>query len=578
MKKKMIMGINDMADPSISIVRDGKIIFYIEEERLTRVKHSHNQFPIKSIKVALKKFNIKINDLQAITYNWDFNKYQNGFMKNFFSQIRTQYSVDKKTLSWQNKRLKYRNLFNFKKKLKNYFHKEFNTKQLPKIYFYSHHYVHAFQSFKHSMFKEALCITIDGSGEENCTVVWECKKNRIKKLYEVNMPHSLGWFYAAFTEYLGFKAYDGEYKLMGLAAFGKQNLKLRKKISEIIQVNKQQNTYTINPKFIHYGKHKYSGRYTDNMVLLFNKKPKKKNENFSSWHKDLAYEVQKALEDSILTLCKKFYLKTGIKNFCMGGGVGLNVKLNSKIFKENYVENIFANPLCADSGASAGSALIADFQINNNRCKPLNSLSLGMNYSDKHISNLLINKKIDFIKPKKISSYIAKELAKKKVVGWFNGSMEAGPRALGNRSILADPRDKMISKKINKIIKYREIWRPFCPSILDYKLNDFFSEVFDSRFMTVSFDANKVLKKIAPAIVHVDGTCRIQSVSPKYNKKYYDLIKEFYKLTDVPMLLNTSFNIKGEPIVCSPIDALKTFFSTALDILVINNYVIKKNK
>ena len=153
MKKKMIMGINDMADPSISIVRDGKIIFYIEEERLTRIKHSHNQFPIKSIKVALKKFNIKINDLQAITYNWDFNKYQNGFMKNFFSQIRKQYLVDKKTLSWQNKRLKYRNLFNFKKKLKNYFHKEFNTKHLPKIYFYSHHYVHAFQSFKHSMFK-----------------------------------------------------------------------------------------------------------------------------------------------------------------------------------------------------------------------------------------------------------------------------------------------------------------------------------------------------------------------------------------------------------------------------------------
>ena len=492
--------------------------------------------------------------------------------------MRKKYKVDQNTIDWQNKRLRTRNLKNLKKKIKDYLCKELGTEILPKIVFYSHHYVHAFQSFKHSNFKEAICITIDGSGEENCTVIWKCKDSKIKKIYEINMPHSLGWLYSAFTEFLGFKSYDGEYKLMGLAAYGKKNISLRKKISKIIQIDKKKNTYFINPKYIHYGNHTYSNRFTDQMVELFKRKPKKEFEKFSSWHKDLAFEVQNALESSVLLLCKSSFEKTGINNFCLGGGVALNVKLNSKIFKENYIKNLFVNPLCADSGASAGSALTADFQLNKSKCKPLNSLALGPSYNTNYITKILHANKIEFFKPKKLNTYIAKELSKKKVIGWFNGSMEAGPRALGNRSILADPRHKSMSQKINKIIKYREIWRPFCPSILKEEVGNFFHDSFDSKFMTISFHANKKIKKLAPAIVHVDNTCRIQSVDKIYNRKYYNLIKEFYKLTGVPILLNTSFNIKGEPIVCNPSDALRTFFSTGLDILVINSVVIKKSE
>ena len=218
----MILGINDMVDPSISLVKNGKLLFYIEEERLNRIKHSHNIFPLKSIEVALKKFKISINDLECIAYNWDFKKYSGGHMRNFFNKFNKQFKIDKDTKKWQIERLSKRNLENFKKKIETNLRKKFTFSKLPPIKYYSHHFVHAFQSHFHSGFKESLCITIDGSGEENCTVIWKCKNEKLEKIKEINMPNSLGWYYAAFTEYLGFKAYDGEYKLMGLASYGKK--------------------------------------------------------------------------------------------------------------------------------------------------------------------------------------------------------------------------------------------------------------------------------------------------------------------------------------------------------------------
>ncbi len=361
---KIILGINDMVDPSISLVKDGKLLFYIEEERLNRIKHSHNIFPIKSIEMALKRFDISIDDLQCISYNWDFNKYSGGYMKNFFRKFNTKYRVDQNTIKWQKERLNKRNLINFKKKLEFNLRKKFEFSKLPPIKFFSHHFVHAFQSHFHSGFRNSLCITIDGSGEENCTVIWKCKNNKFSKLKEINMPNSLGWFYAAITEYLGFKAYDGEYKLMGLASYGKSNKNIEKKLNKVLKINHKTNEYELNPKYIHHGKHSFSGRYTDNLVKLFGKVPRKENQKIKSWHKDLAFEVQSQLERAVLNLFKKYSVLTGINNLTIGGGVGLNVKMNSKLFNSKFCSNIFPNPLCADNGASAGSAMVADFILN----------------------------------------------------------------------------------------------------------------------------------------------------------------------------------------------------------------------
>ena len=217
-----------MADPSVCIVKDGKVVFYIEEERLTRIKHSHNSFPIKSIKESFKYLNISFNNIQAISYNWNFNKYQNGHMAQYFKKINKTFTVDAATKKWQIQRIKNRNLKNFEDKIKKNIFSEFGKLKIPKILFFSHHYVHAFQSFIHSGFKNAISISIDGSGEENCTTAWICNKDKIKLLEEINIPNSLGWYYSAFTEFLGFKAYDGEYKLMGLAAFGKKFINKKK--------------------------------------------------------------------------------------------------------------------------------------------------------------------------------------------------------------------------------------------------------------------------------------------------------------------------------------------------------------
>ncbi len=573
--KKYILGINDFTDPSIAIIRNGEVKFYIEEERLNRIKHSHNIFPTKSINEAFNYLGISFKNIKAIAYNWDFRKYENGHLKKFFLNLNKKYKIDKNTKSWQLERLKNRNLKKFKKKLEKNLYSEFGYFKLPKILFFQHHYVHAYQSFAHSGFKEAIVLSMDGSGEENCTTVWKCKKDNIKKIDEFNIPHSLGWYYSAFTEFLGFKAYDGEYKLMGLAAFGKENLKIRKKLKKILKFDEKKSIYELNPYFIHYGTHTYSGRYTDKLVKLLGL-PKKSKDKFTNYHKDLAYEVQRLLEECVLKLCQKYYKITGIKNICLGGGVGLNVKLNSKIFNEKFVENIFPNPLCPDNGASVGAGLLADIKLNKNKVKPLKTLSLGPNYKARYIEKLLKENQIEYIKPKNIYNYTAKLLAGKKIIGWFQGRMEAGPRALGNRSILGDPRSITTRDKINKIIKYREMWRPFCPSFLAEKVNNFFQKSYDSKFMTISFNAKDNLKKIAPAIVHVDKTCRIQSVDKKYNSRFYKLIQEYYKITNVPALLNTSFNIKGEPIVCSPNDALRTFFSTGIDVLVLEGFIILK--
>ncbi len=572
----MILGINDMVDPSISLVKNGKLLFYIEEERLNRIKHSHNIFPLKSIEVALKKFNISINDLDCITYNWDFKKYSGGYMKKFFNRLNSQFKVDSNTKKWQQERLSKRNLKNFEKKLEINLRKKFTFSKLPPIKFFSHHYVHAFQSHFHSGFKESLCITIDGSGEENCTVIWKCKNGKIKKIKEINMPNSLGWYYAAFTEYLGFKAYDGEYKLMGLASYGKKNLKIKNKLNKILKIDNVSKEYELNPKYIHHGKHTYSGRYTDSLINLFGKLPRKENQIITNWHKDLAFEIQDKLEKAVINLFHKYSNLTGIKNLTIGGGVGLNVKMNSKLFNSKNCNNIFPNPLCADNGASAGSAMLADFILNKKKPKKLTSLALGLDYSEGEIIRVFKSSKINFVKINNIEKYAAKKLSEGKVIGWFQGRMEAGARALGQRSILADPRKKNMSKKINQIIKYRETWRPFCPSVIKENVKEYFKRSYDSKFMTISFEAKKQLKKIAPAVVHIDNTCRIQSVSKTNNLKFYKLIKEFFKITKVPLLLNTSFNVKGEPIVCSPNDAIRTFYSTGLDELIINNFVIKK--
>ena len=577
MKNTYILGVNLYIDPSAALIVNGSVESYCEEERLNRIKHSIGKYPILSIKYCLNDFGITMDDVDSIAINWDIESYSNGEMEKFYNLLSKQYpKIDKKTIKWQKSKISERSWLSY-----NNFHykslsSELNFKTMPPIMAYPHHLVHAHHSYKQSGFDEALCITVDGSGDKDCTVLWKCNKENIDRIYTLQIPHSLGWLYSAITEYLGFESYDGEYKVMGMASYGEYNRDIEENLKKIIDISEDGIGYSVDPHYIHYGSHSYSSRFTDNMVDLLGVPPRKPFEEINNFHNNLAYGIQNIAEEVITRIVEWGVEHSGIKNICIGGGVGLNVKINSKIRQLNNVDKLFANPLCSDSGAAIGSALYCSEYKYKMAAKIYNSIYFGPEFSNSEIQSYLDTIKVKYTLVTNIFYDTALMISKGMVIGWFQGRMEGGPRALGNRSILADPRVMESRDKVNSIVKFREMWRPFCPSIIYEDLHNYICEPEHSPYMVEAFIANNNMKKSAPAVVHVDGTARIQTVSESENIAYYRLLSEFKKITGVPILLNTSFNVKGEPVVCTPKDAIRTFFSSGLDVLVLGDYIIKK--
>jgi len=364
---------------------------------------------------------------------------------------------------------------------------------------------------------------------------------------------------------------------MGLAAYGHPRKELKSKVRQVLYEAPDGIEYRLDPRFIHYGRHSWSDRFTDELVDLFGMPRRISGTPITSWHEDLAFSVQEALEESVCRLVTWGMTKTGLRNVCMGGGVGLNVKMNSQIFMLNGVEGFFAQPLCSDGGAAVGAALGACWQHTGIRPEPLVTLALGHEETDASIGQMLRLCKIPFRHVADIAETVANELSEGRIVAWFQGKLEAGPRALGQRSILADPRQVTMRDRINEAIKFREYWRPFCPSMPIEEASRFLVRYTDAPFMNLAFDATDELKKLAPAVVHVDGTVRVQLVRREVLPQFHQLLQAFQRRTGVPVLLNTSFNVKGEPIVCSVSDALRTFYASGLDVLAIGNYLIKKD-
>ncbi len=564
------------SDPAVAIVEGGRVIAYAEEERYIRFKHAHGIYPIRALKYCLDTAGVTLDQVSAVGINWNVDAYTNGQMRAFYDRVNQEFNPDPQTIQWQGGLLRRFNRENIRALHEINWRRMFGDIKFPPLYSAPHHYVHAFQSCLQSPFKKSLCLTIDGSGDQHCTVLWRHEGTRIWPIQEIMIPHSLGWVYAAFTEYLGFQAYDGEYKVMGLAAYGRMNKDLSGKLDKIVFFDKSGFGYRIDPTYIHYGSHTYSERYTDKLVELFGRKPRLPDEKIDSWHEDLARAVQEKLEDTVERLVLRAVRETGIRNVCIGGGVGLNIKMNSRLFMNPEIEDLYANPLCSDGGAAIGAALVASFAISHERPAKLETLALGYEETEERIEEVLKLTQVNYEKPADICEAVADELCSGRIVGWFQGRMEAGPRALGQRSILADPRRVENRDKVNAIIKYREYWRPFCPSMIEEAAERYFDKYTTAPFMILSFPANERLKKEAPAIVHVDQTSRVQLINQKVLPKYYKLIKAFERRTGVPVLLNTSFNVKAEPIVCTIHDALRTFWSTGIEVLAAGNFIIRK--
>ncbi len=585
-------------DSAAALIRDGKIISAAQEERFTRKKHDSG-FPINAINFVLSFSNIKLNDVNHIVF------YEKPFLK--FERLLETYvafapkgfqSFSRAMPLWLKEKLFQKKfIFDYLKSIDNTFKDE------KKLLFSEHHLSHAASAFYPSPFEEAIILTADGVGEWATTTVAIGKKNNVEIKKELHFPHSLGLLYSAFTYYTGFKVNSGEYKLMGLAPYGKP-LYVDKILNNLIDL-KDDGTFMLDQKYFNYstGLTMTSKNFDD----LFGEKPRKADtEKITQFHMDIAASIQKVTEKIMLLLTKSLKKEYGISNLCLAGGVALNCVANGKILQEKIFENIWVQPAAGDAGGSLGAAL-AYWHIDlNKEREEINKDNMCGSYLGNEFREVEITEKFDEIganyeklDQNEIINKTANDLANGKAVGWFQGRMEFGPRALGNRSILGDPRSDTMQKNLNLKVKYRESFRPFAPSILREDLNEWFEMNADSPYMLFVSDVKKdktkdltydqkklfgidllnIKKSEIPAVTHVDYSARIQTVSKDTNLLYYKLIEKFKEKTNCPVLVNTSFNIRGEPIVHTPEDAFKCFMGTELDVLVVGNcYLTKTNQ
>ncbi|MCP4191302.1 MAG: nodulation protein [Planctomycetaceae bacterium] len=573
-----ILGFFHGVDSAACLLQDGVLTAYVEEERLIRFKHAENIFPIRSIEACLKLGNIELTDVDFISYGWDLEGYSDGTIERFYESVNQKYPPDSGTLGWQKSNLSVFNQQSVAKRVRSQLGRYFGIASdlLPELRSYPHHKCHAAKAFWLSPLEESLVLVLDGSGDCECTTLWQGQGSDLTLLHEITIPHSLGWFYAAMTEMLGFRAYDGEYKVMGLAAYGRENLELRNKLRQVLTPGPQGWDYELPPRYIHHGKHTFSDRFTDELAEHLGLQPRLGPVPIESIHEDLAFETQRLLEETVVRFVTYWQQETGQTNLCVAGGVGLNVKLNSRIHKSGLFDRVWPFPIPNDSGTSIGSAVGVYHQETGKRPQTLEHVYLGPGYTDDQIETQIKACGYAYRACDDIADAAAELLADGKVVGWFQGRLEGGPRALGGRSILADPRSIEARDRVNSAIKFREYWRPFCPSMTEESADRFLQRAESAPYMILAFDATDDAKQNVPGVVHVDQTARVQTVSQVTNPRYYQLLKAFEKRTGVPVILNTSFNIKGEAIVCSPRDAFRTFWSTGIDALAVGRFLIEK--
>ena len=578
------LGLNLAAtDPSAALAEDGCLISHCDEERLSRRKHAPGDLPLRSILWMLKDSGLSLNDVDGISVGWDLDFFESGAADRFFANYNSAYPVDENTRNWQANNIKNYSRRAIAQNLKRSLLRAFPGFDLPPIIGLPHHTLHAKQSIAWSGYEDCLAVVIDGSGETFCTSAFLYRNNAMHPLVQIPMPNSLGWFYSAITEYLGFSAYDGEYKVMGLAPYGSADREISNTLTKVLDFGADGSGYRVDGAFIHWGDHSYSDRFTDSLIEILGRPPRHEAEPVSDWHKNLAFCAQELLENTVVRLVSNLVREHNCGSICLSGGVAHNVKLMQAISNIDGVERFFSDPICGDNGLAAGAAVFAS--LGHEVLPPLHELApfdgtfifTGPGYSDSDYRACLDAYKIEYSRPERMHETCAHLLAYGAIIGWFNGRMEGGSRALGNRSILADPRQPDMAARVNRAVKYREAWRPFCPSICaDYSGDYLINTCADMRFMTTSTMATKYFRQLAPSVVHIDGTTRPQIVFPKEAPHYYELLKSFGSITGLYALLNTSFNLSNEPIVCSPTDAIRTFFSSGLDFLALGPYLVAK--
>jgi len=584
-------------DSAACLIRDGEIIAAAQEERFTRIKHDSN-FPSNAIQFCVDQAGINADQIEAIAF------YEKPFLK--FERLLETYlafapkgfkSFSKAMPLWVKDKL-------FQKlTLINALDKTFGIKGdwENRLLFSEHHLSHAASAFYPSPFERAAILTMDGVGEwaTSSLAIGEGNKIHIEK--EMHFPHSLGLLYSAFTSYTGFRVNSGEYKLMGLAPYGEP--KYINIIKERLIDIKADGSFRLNMEYFNYCTE--LTMTNDKFHKLFDGDPRRSESDISQKEMDIAASIQKITEEVIIKLGKDILFTSGQENLCLAGGVALNCVANGALLKQNIFKNIWIQPAAGDAGGAIGAALSIHYLMNGSDRKlekgkdSMQGSYLGPEYKNNDIEQSLgvLGASFQKLSDDEIINKTAKKLSEGMAIGWMQGKMEFGPRALGARSIIADPRSPKMQKQLNLKVKYRESFRPFAPSILSEHLSDWFdleesspymlivAEILEQKRHTMTehqkslFGIEKlnIERSQVPAITHIDYSARIQTVHHATNPKYHQLLSKFYDITQCPILVNTSFNVRGEPIVCSPEDAFKCFMGTELDCLVIGNYFLEKN-
>jgi carbamoyltransferase len=554
------LGINysEMHDSAACIARDGHILFAVAEERLSRLKHDA-RFPSLSIEACLAAAGIRADQLDFVCFGWP-------------PAIEAM-KHDLKCMATGSLPLNYIDLVSTVRRNLNHTRKQNGKKQFlarfptkAQFRFVEHHLAHAISAYSFSGFDDAAVLVLDGRGAWEASSLWHGRDGRLEHVWTIPWPNSLGLFYAQFTQYLGFQPYSDEWKVMGLAPYGEPGINLRDFIIP------DDNPYKVSTRLLLDDKPAPLAGITARLG------PQREAESeIDPKHKNVAFAVQDACEEAMMALARAAVAKTGSRNICLAGGVALNSKANGKILSSGIVDRIFVQPAAGDDGVCLGAALAP--YLDNGGKLPMHKMRhayLGAENSDEEIEKALTTYQLRATRVGDPAAAAAEMLANGKILGWIQGRMEFGPRALGARSILADPRDPEMNAKVNNAVKFREWWRPFAPSMLAEVAGEYIESATDSPFMILTAQVKPEKRSVIPSVTHVDGSARPQTVERDVNPLYWRLIREFGNRTGVPVVMNTSFNLRGEPIVSTPTDAVRTFFSSGMDALVIGSFVVVK--
>ena len=554
------LGLNysQMHDSSACLVRDGELLFAVAEERISRFKHDA-RFPSLAIRSCLDFAKFRPEQVDELCVGWQ--------------TPGATYRHDLKLFAKGDWPANYMNVLNSTRHFLSMWHqngganpfaREFSPK--ARFRFVNHHLAHALSAYCYSGFDDSAIVVMDGRGAWEATSIWRGSKGRVEHVQTISWPNSLGLFYARFTEFLGFMPNADEWKVMGLAPYGQPGVDLSAFLEPAVF------PYKVHVELLMGDS---GGTFSGWPASLGG--PREPESDISDRHKNIAYAVQEMCEVAMMSVVRAAIEKTGSKNLCLAGGVALNSKANGKIVASGLVDKIFVQPAAADDGVALGAAL-APFLDGGQRLplKPMRHAYLGPCFEDNAIETTLKTYKIRASRLSDPAATAAELLSRGKILGWFQGRMEFGPRALGSRSIIADPRDPEMNAKVNNAVKFREWWRPFAPSFKKEAAPEYLESAHDSPFMILTAQVRPEKRAVIPAVTHVDGSARPQTVEKDVNPLYYRLIDEFGKRTGVPVIMNTSFNLRGEAIVHTPTDAIRTFFSSGMDALVLGSFLVEK--